>query len=190
MARRATSLNKGRTSREPKSADRAEDVATKPPRRGTKTKPRDVPPADTSVTDAFLPGGEDRLADAAGSGASEPAKARRGRKPRSIELAAETLTSDDGGADETTALAPEVQAAEENDRSDIVEAPAATTSTSLASADSKASASAARWDADTGTASFDWPIIEAVAASAGPNQAMAKLLLAARAEGANSRWPF
>jgi hypothetical protein len=32
-------------------------------------------------------------------------------------------------------------------------------------------------------------VIEQVAASDGPNQAMAKLLLAARAEGANSRWP-
>ena len=49
---------------------------------------------------------------------------------------------------------------------------------------------AARWDADTGTATFDWPSIEQVAAANGPNQAMVKLLLAARAEGANSRWPF
>ena len=40
------------------------------------------------------------------------------------------------------------------------------------------------------TASFDWPAIEAVAAVSGANQAMAKLLLAARSEGTNSRWPF
>jgi hypothetical protein len=50
--------------------------------------------------------------------------------------------------------------------------------------------SAARWDPVTGTPTFDWPRIEQVAATEGPNQSMAKLLLAARAEGANSRWPF
>ncbi|MGI4952353.1 MAG: hypothetical protein ACRYGM_11140 [Janthinobacterium lividum] len=50
--------------------------------------------------------------------------------------------------------------------------------------------SAVRWDVETGTATFDWPAIEQVAGTPGPNQAMAKLLLAARAEGANSRWPF
>jgi len=50
--------------------------------------------------------------------------------------------------------------------------------------------SAARLDAVTGMATFDWPAIAQVAGTPGPNQAMAKLLLAARAEGANSRWPF
>ncbi len=35
---------------------------------------------------------------------------------------------------------------------------------------------------------FDWPPIERTAAQDGPNQAMAKLLVVARAEGANSRW--
>lgn len=111
-------------------------------------------------------------------------------KPRSIELAAEMLTTDDDRAKEVTAPATEIQAAKENTKLDIVAAPSAKSSMSLASADSKAASSAARWNADTGTASFDWPVIEAVAATAGPNQAMAKLLLAARAEGANSRWPF
>ena len=37
---------------------------------------------------------------------------------------------------------------------------------------------------------FDWAEIERAASHEGPNQAMAKLLVAARAEGANSRWPF
>ena len=50
--------------------------------------------------------------------------------------------------------------------------------------------SVAKWNAAMGTISFDWPAIEQTAAAAGPNQVMAKLLLAARAEGANSRWPF
>ena len=49
---------------------------------------------------------------------------------------------------------------------------------------------AAQWHAETGTVTFDWPAIEQVAAAEGPNQPMAKLLLAARTEGATSRWPF
>ncbi len=49
---------------------------------------------------------------------------------------------------------------------------------------------AAHWDKATDTVRFDWPEIERTAAQAGPNQAMAKLLIAARAEGANSRWPL
>ena len=49
---------------------------------------------------------------------------------------------------------------------------------------------AAYWDRATDTVQFDWPEIERTAAEAGPNQGMAKLLVAARAEGANSRWPL
>ncbi len=49
---------------------------------------------------------------------------------------------------------------------------------------------AAHWDQMTDKVQFDWPAIERVAAQDGPNQVMAKLLVAARAEGAGSRWPF
>ena len=49
---------------------------------------------------------------------------------------------------------------------------------------------AAHWDRATDAVQFDWPEIERTAAQAGPNQGMAKLLVAARAEGANSRWPL
>jgi len=49
---------------------------------------------------------------------------------------------------------------------------------------------AARWDQATDTVQFDWPSIEQTAAQDGPNQVMAKLLVAARAEGGNSRWPL
>ena len=49
---------------------------------------------------------------------------------------------------------------------------------------------AARWDRAADTVQFDWPAIERTAAQDGPNQVMAKLLVAARAEGANSRWPL
>ena len=49
---------------------------------------------------------------------------------------------------------------------------------------------AARWDRTTDRVRFDWPAIERTAAQEGPNQGMAKLLVAARAEGAESRWPL
>ena len=49
---------------------------------------------------------------------------------------------------------------------------------------------AAHWDRGTDTVRFEWVEIEQTAAQDGPNQAMAKLLVAARAEGANSRWPL
>jgi hypothetical protein len=49
---------------------------------------------------------------------------------------------------------------------------------------------AAQWDRATDTVRFNWAEIERTASQDGPNQAMAKLLVAARAEGANSRWPL
>ncbi len=49
---------------------------------------------------------------------------------------------------------------------------------------------AAHWDRTTDRVQFDWPAIERAAAQGGVNQGMAKLLVAARAEGAQSRWPF
>jgi len=49
---------------------------------------------------------------------------------------------------------------------------------------------AAHWDRATDTVRFDWPKIEQTAAQQGANQVMAKLLITARAEGANSRWPL
>ena len=49
---------------------------------------------------------------------------------------------------------------------------------------------AAHWDRVTDAVQFDWPEIERTASHDGPNQIMAKLLIAARAEGANSRWPL
>ena len=49
---------------------------------------------------------------------------------------------------------------------------------------------AAWWDRASDQVRFDWPAIEHTASQEGPNQAMAKLLVAARAEGAHSRWPL
>ena len=60
----------------------------------------------------------------------------------------------------------------------------------LSQGGSEQARSAARWNQVAGTVQFDWPAIERTAAQEGPNQVMAKLLVAARAEGANSRWPL
>ena len=49
---------------------------------------------------------------------------------------------------------------------------------------------AAWWDRASDRVRFDWPAIERTASQEGPHQAMAKLLVAARAEGAHSRWPL
>ena len=49
---------------------------------------------------------------------------------------------------------------------------------------------AVHWDHATDTVRFDWPAIEQVASRDGPHQDTAKLLIAARAQGANSRWPL
>ncbi len=49
---------------------------------------------------------------------------------------------------------------------------------------------AAQWNRATDTVRFDWVEIERTASQDGPNQVMAKLLVAARAEGATSRWPL
>ena len=49
---------------------------------------------------------------------------------------------------------------------------------------------AAQWDHATDTIRFDWPAIEQMASRDGPHQGTAKLLIAARAQGANSRWPL
>ena len=97
--------------------------------------------------------------------ADKPIKGPRGRKLR------------DALPDITSAEAGEVMAA----------SPAGTDLPQEATTPAKP---AAQWDQATDTVRFDWAEIEQIAAKQGPNQGMAKLLIAARAEGANSRWPL
>ncbi len=61
---------------------------------------------------------------------------------------------------------------------------------SLAASQAADSKAAAQWDQATDMVRFDWAEIERTASRQGPNQGMAKLLIAACAEGANSRWPL
>ena len=142
------------------------------------------------------------------------AKARRGRKPK-----ADAITTESADAAEAAmpvkpkslapeALAPEPPASEPELPAVEAKAPKPTPSPRKTRRNREPEASApppldiadespvethaaaAQWHAETGTVTFDWPAIEQVAAAEGPNQPMAKLLLAARTEGATSRWPF
>lgn len=162
------------------------DAASAKSPRGRRPKVRSVSePEATSDADMLMPDASTEQTDDAASSdtlntadVSEadgtlamPIKARRGR-PRKIQ---------------PTAQLPEPKAeqhvAAAGTQASAAHQPEATTPGS-------SEPSAARWEPTTGTVTFDWPMIEQVAATEGPNQAMAKLLLAARAEGANSRWPF
>lgn len=124
-----------------------------------------------------------------------PAPARRGR-PRKTAQAAPHSTpeySSDAAMDVAhadTVNGNELPASSGNQHSVEGEPAADTMPAPTASDASAASKPAAQWDRTTDTAHFDWSEIERTASQQGPNQIMAKLLIAARAEGANSRWPF
>ncbi len=117
------------------------------------------------------------------------AKGRRGRKPDGAEPAAEpedvVLSAETVGEDELTA------GSDSGGQSVAEGKPADEAATFLAVSGPMALPKpAAQWDRATDAVQFDWPEIERTASQRGPNQAMAKLLVAARAEGAQSRWPF
>ena len=213
MARRATSSSKKQTSAQTiASAKSSEAVVAETPRRGRKTKSVMPEQVEPSLVDSFFPGGQEVANTGAEVGSSSPAKARRGRKPKAHPdvRTPETTEADTGVEAENSALEV-VSSSGDDEQSNskkgstalLSESPRKTrrrrdaqddgstkASTDAVAASQQAQSSAARWDANTGITTFDWPAIEQVSASDGPNQAMAKLLLAARAEGANSRWPF
>ena len=179
--------------------------APAPVRRGRPPKPAETPPpsfaaADVAEadTEADVPSKrrQGRKPKPLGGAAAplsrdEPrrAMAKRGRKPRDAEPAAESenaalsaeAADENGpaaGSDANARDAAGAKPADEAAPSSVVSGPTAS------------SKPAAHWDRATGTVQFDWPEIERTALQDGPNQAMAKLLVAARAEGAHSRWPF
>lgn len=122
-----------------------------------------------------------------------PAPARRGR-PRKTPEATPLPTPEDSSdmamdvAHSDAANGSEMPASSDDQHAAASE-PAADTAPATPTSDaSGASKPAVQWDGTT--AHFDWTEIERTASQQGPNQVMAKLLIAARAEGANSRWPF
>ena len=174
-------------------------------------QPTEHSPAEAVVADNEAPEPENAVSEKA-----LPTKARRGRKPK-VSSALETaeasaagiaLSSDDQtsvveAVDLVSALIPvkarrkrtinsqpsQPRSASQADPIDDLEIDASL-AREVDAGTPAIESSAAKWNAAMGTISFDWPAIEQTAAAQGPNQVMAKLLLAARAEGANSRWPF
>jgi len=117
---------------------------------------------------------------------------RRGPKPRKAKAEATPDPVDDG-VPGSEAL-PHASAAASGDLAPPVTAPDLANDDAhhpLPGLDAPApTKAAAHWDRANDTVQFDWTAIEEVASHEGANQGMAKLLVAARAEGASSRWPF
>jgi len=193
------------------------DTPPTPGRRGRKPKAVAAPQAvvPSAEDDDTAPAMAD-AAVAASAESSTPARGRRGRKPGpradameqalpltagADRVAAEAGPSADGpepaGDDGDTMIAemavpvsgePDGNAGPEEHEDAAPQAGDAAPSLPL---DTSAPARpVVRWDRASDRVSFDWPAIERTAAQHGPNQAMAKLLIAARAEGAQARWPL
>ena len=134
-----------------------------------------------------------------------PAPTRRGRPPRAAKATPKPSAEEASGASDMIAADAEATtgpngavtptsepmgAGEAPAESAAVEMTSAEPTPSSAESAAAPSKPAARWDSAADTVQFDWPEIEQTASRPGPNQVMAKLLVAARAEGATSRWPF
>ena len=169
--------------------------APAPVRRGRPPKSAKAPlpssaAADDSVAATDVAGADEAGADARDIDARDiPSKRRQGRKPDGAEPAAEpgdAVRSAEEGNEDGMPIGSDA------DHQDVAESQAADeAATSAAVLGPKASSKpAAQWDRATDTVQFDWPEIERTASQDGPNQVTAKLLVAARAEGAHSRWPL
>ena len=185
-------------------------VETAPaPRRGCKPKVA-MPMSKPVLPDDDNGAGADAAASIPPVADSPPTRRRSGCTPRGLEEAAavslvEQALEQQPEADVTQPMAAgddamiaemayPVSAGEDGNTPVGDAAPPQAQNTAVPDAssfDAPASAKpAAHWDRVTNMVQFDWPAIERTAAQDGPNQAMAKLLVAARAEGANSRWPL
>jgi hypothetical protein len=123
------------------------------------------------------------------------AEAKPGRKARASDATPEPMSAADGksdaGTDGQQDLQEQLRGPEPATPKPTSAAAASNAAPSGSSQNAAASAQpAAQWDRATDTVRFNWGEIERTASQDGPNQVMAKLLVAARAEGATSRWPF
>jgi len=184
-----------------------------PTRRGRKPK------AGTALPEPVMAGGTDAVGiEKAGAEAvtnavvGEAVQRRRGRLPKQqAGTAISSVFQSDAGqqvvanvdpleaaAGPTPAegdtliadMADPVSASEDSDAPTSAAGPDSNTAGPLGRSAAAPKTPAAQWDRATDTVRFDWAEIERTASQDGPNQAMAKLLVAARAEGANSRWPL
>ena len=195
----------------------APDEAAAPARRGRKPKAATLSFASPSAADVGSPAPDDAGADALKTGSTKaPGRRGPGRKPKQAAGAQvvplipdgvgepqdqapgqpEAEASPDLAGDDapTTAAASQAETAVDSDPVQPDRDPVSSTNKAAQAVPearvSVPAAPAARWDRATDRVQFDWPAIERVAAQDGPNQGMAKLLVAARTAGASSRWPF
>ncbi len=196
MARKPKSVPSNEPERSVPDAMPSPDEISTPVRRGRKKTP----------TTAAEPAPKDHEADAAAQALSATDIPARGRKsPGRRKAAPPSLLGqalERQPKPKTRSSNPTAKPAAAGDDTMIAEmaypisagdtnaAPASGTTHQSLPHDAPSATPAAQWDRATDTVQFDWPEIERTASRDGPNQVMAKLLVAARAEGANSRWPL
>ena len=195
----------------------APDEAAIPARRGRKAKAATLSFVSPAAADVDSPAPDDGGADVpAAAPTRTPGRKGQGRKPKQASGAEAASLIQDGAAEpqDQAFREPEAEASPDLTGDDAPSAAATSEAETAADSDSvqpdrdpvspasEAAQSApemeasvpaepaAHWDQATDRVRFDWPAIERAASTEGPNQGMAKLLVAARAEGASSRWPF
>jgi len=198
-ARDATPASAGK-GRKPKSAAQTPEVATALESGATAMVGVDAAAQAADAPEVPDRGRRGRMPKQAASAPAasllqEHATGRRGRKSSQPEVEPEPNEPEPNEAEAmTTEAAASATTAARRDTAPSVPDPGTPTTGTLRSSSSPdlsvPSKPAAHWDRATDMVRFDWPEIERTASQEGPNQAMAKLLVAARAEGANSRWPL
>ncbi len=219
MARKLKAVSSNDFASSPEEVLAALSDAPAPVRRGRKPKAAASPePLATMDSDVELGGSADAdgsIADPVAAlvrkrpgpkpkqraGAAEAVPLRKGarakpkRKARASEATPEPMSAADSRPDAGTDGQQDQQEQRRGPEPATPEpTPTLATSNAASSGSSQNAATsaqpAAQWDRATDTVRFDWTEIEHTASQDGPNQVMAKLLVAARAEGANSRWPL
>ncbi len=125
----------------------------------------------------------------------EDAEPKSGQDARALDATPEPMSAADGKPDAGTDGQQDQQEQLRGSEPATPEANSASTASDAASPGSGQDVAAparpaAQWDRATDTVRFNWAEIERTASQDGPNQVRAELLVAARAEGANSRWPL
>ena len=202
--------------RKPKTQPSLEDAA--PARQGRKPEAAAPPFASPSAAAIGDPAADEAGAEVPQTGpAKAPGRKGAGRKPKQATGAEVARAAPDDATapqGQTSSHQPEAEAIQDPIGNEAATAAAASRTGAAAGSDpalpdlgsGRSAAAAARpfpeagapisarpaahWDRATDRVRFDWPSIERTAAQKGPNQGMAKLLVAARAEGAHSRWPL
>ena len=188
-----------RQGRKPKAAAAAEPLATM----DSDDAVGGVADADGSIADSVAapvrkrpgPKPKQRVGGDAAAPLRKGAGAKPGRKARASDATPEPMLAADSRPDVGTEGQQDQQQQRRGPEPATPEPASASAASNAEPSGSSQNAatsaqSAARWDRAADTVRFDWAEIKRTASQDGPNQVMAKLLVAARAEGATSRWPL